>query len=329
MSSEQINLSIIITSLNDLNSFRILKDLSEANYNGLLFEFLFLEAGENIENEVRKILKPHEQKLKYFHNPNLNRTASLNFLINESKGEYISRLDSRTHIYPNYFLDLYNKSKMLDVQNIGGVKKPIGETKKQKFIASIMSSKFCFGGVKFRNLNFSGFVKTVYLGFFQSEFLKKKKLKFDESQPKISEDSDLNFQIIKNGGKIYCDSSILVEYYSRDSISSFLKMIYNYGFGRGLFFQKNRFIEIRQVIPPMLFLSIIFLILFSFFTAISAKLLFILLFFYGLVNTYFVLKLNFKLKQSINAFILFFLTHLIWSFGFFCSFKTFYFLGKK
>ena len=62
----------------------------------------------------------------------------------------------------------------MNVENIGGVIEPVGNNAKQKLIAKIMQSKFCFGGGKFREENFQGFCESVYLGFFfLTHFLKK------------------------------------------------------------------------------------------------------------------------------------------------------------
>ena len=83
-----------------------------------------------------------------------------------------------------------------------------------------MQSKFCFGGGKFERKLFKVFFCGIEFiwAFFLTHFLKKIKLL---SIPKISEDSDINYQIRKNGGKVYCDSRINVKYFAREKFLSF------------------------------------------------------------------------------------------------------------
>ena len=88
---------------------------------------------------------------------------------------------------------------------------------------------------------------------------------FDDLNPKISEDTDLNYKIKNNGGKAYISSQIKVEYYARSSLFYFIKLCYNYGVGRGIFVMKNKtFLALRQIILPLAFLLLKVQILMSF-----------------------------------------------------------------
>ena len=49
----------------------------------------------------------------------------------------------------------------MNVENIGGVIEPVGNNAKQKLIAKIMQSKFCFGGGKL-----SGVLRISLFGLF-------------------------------------------------------------------------------------------------------------------------------------------------------------------
>jgi succinoglycan biosynthesis protein ExoA len=156
---------------------------------------------------------------------------------------------------------------------------PIGESQNQKFIAEVMKNPICLGGAKFRGGEFTGEVDSVYLGAFNRQ-----KIKVDywfDDNGKISEDSELNFRIRQSGGRVVVDSSIIVEYFPRDGIKSFLRLCFNYGVGRGLFVLKHRtFSAFRQIVPPVFFLVILILLVAGFFNSIYFSLCFGLIFCY-------------------------------------------------
>ena len=318
---KKVDISIVLTSFNDQNIERVLVDIASANFKGFEIEIIILEAGLYNQNLVKDKLGLLKEKLVYFHIPKLSRGAALKFLFKKASGIFVCRLDSRTHIYQNYFQDLYELANKINAENVGGVIEPVGNNTKQKLIAKVMQSKFCLGGGKFREENFKGFCETVYLGFFLNSFLKKNKILFDEN-PKISEDSDINYQIRKNGGKVYCDSRIKVKYFAREQLSSFFRLMFNYGISRGLFIQKNKSLRLRHIIPPSLLLVLFTLLILSFFSILPLYLLISSIFIYSLVNLFFVFKMKLNIRHSIVTFFCFLCVHFCWSFGLLFSFKS-------
>lgn len=248
-------LSVIITSFNEeIYLDRIFKDLANQDFDKSNLEILFLEAGNDSKERAIKGLEHSSGLLKYWHIPGLSRTAALNFLVKESTGDLIVRLDARTHIDRHYLRKIYMLSLREGIANVGGVQVPIGETEKQKKIALIMSHPLGFGGGKFRNRSFRGKVDSLYLGAFNRKLMPKQPW-FDERLPKISEDSDLNFRIRKMGGEIILDSSIIAWHYPRESLKTFFRLCFNYGVGRALFLIKHRqFSAPRQLVLPVAFL---------------------------------------------------------------------------
>ena len=252
-------ITVIITTFNDdkyLDS--LLFDISRQDLNSVSLEILILEAGSYEKQRAKRKLKNLGQYLRFFHEPNLGRSQSLNKLMNESKGDLVIRLDARSHIQPDYIKRIINLSKSTDAANVGGVMIPVGKSGDQKLIAEIMKHPICFGGANFRNEKYVGEVRSVYLGA-----INKNKIKLNywyDRNNKISEDSDLNYRINLMGGKVVLDSGIKVYYYPREDILSFLSLSFNYGVGRGLFVIKHKkFSAIRQMIPPAFFTVILIL----------------------------------------------------------------------
>jgi succinoglycan biosynthesis protein ExoA len=247
-------LSVIITSFNEeIYLDRIFQDLANQDFEKTNLEILFLEAGSDSKERAIKGLEHSSGLLKYWHIPGLSRTAALNFLVKESTGDLIVRLDARTHIDPDYLSKIYALSLRENVANVGGVQVPIGEFEKQKKIALIMSHTIGLGGGKFRNTSYRGKVDSLYLGAFSRKHMPSQPW-FDERLPKISEDSDLNFRIRQMGGEIILDSSIIAWHYPRESLKTFFRLCFNYGVGRALFLIKHRqFSAPRQLVLPFAF----------------------------------------------------------------------------
>jgi succinoglycan biosynthesis protein ExoA len=322
--NKNIKISVIITSYNDWKYLkRIFNDLKDQSVNKSQFEVLVLEAGLLYSSEINKYLKTKSNNIKLWFVDRLSRTKSLNFLVEKSKANLIIRLDARSHISRSYISDIYKLSKKYNVANVGGVLIPIGEEKNQKIIASIMQHPLSFGGANFRNSNFNGLVETLYLGAFNKKLMPSRPW-FDEINPKISEDSDLNFRIRKNGGSIFLDSSIRVEYFAREDFKSFFKLCFNYGFARGTFVQKYKtFLAYRQLVPPFCFLTSLGLFIFGFFNPLLHLLLVSLFAGYIALLTVFSFKISTTDKSFFKYLVGFFGCHFFWVLGFFMSFVKF------
>lgn len=248
-------LSVIITSFNEgANLDRLYEDLSIQNFDNNAYEILFLEVGNDSKERAIEKLGYSSSLLRYWHIPELSRTAALNFLVKELTGDLIVLLDARRHIDPDYLSKIYMLSLRESVANVGGVQVPIGESEGQKNIALIMSRPLGLGGGKPRNTSYRGKVDSLYLGAFSRKYMPNQPW-FDERLAKISEDSDLNFRIRQMGGEIILDSSIIAWHYPRESLKTFFRLCFNYGVGRAFFLIKHRqFSAPRQLVIPFAFL---------------------------------------------------------------------------
>ena len=238
-----------------------------------------------------------------------------------TKSNLIIRLDARSHITNTYISDLVNLSINKKVANVGGYQNPIGKTRNQKHIACIMKHPLCFGGGKHRKNNFEGYVDSVYLGAFNRELMPPEPW-FDEKFVKISEDSELNFRIRKNGGFVFLSSKIKVDHFPRENIKSFLKLCYNYGVGRGFFYLKHKtFSAYRQLVLPGSVLISLLLLGLWFVDPIFLNLFMLLFFSYIIIILYSALSLYYTKKLNIiKSFCCFIFAHFFWTLGFFNAF---------
>ena len=134
--------------------------------------------------------------------------------------------------------------------------RPIGINFIGRAIALAMSSPFGVGGGKFHYKENEMFTDTVYLGAYKREVFDKIGM-YDE-ELHYSEDDELNYRLLKSGGKIFLTPKIRSYYYCRSSIPSFWRQYYNYGYGKVRTLRKHRGLASwRHFVPPAFVLSLI------------------------------------------------------------------------
>ena len=312
-----IDITVVVTTFNEgeyLDS--LLSDLGKQEIGGLRVEILLLEAGSYDESRAKKNLGEMCGVLSFLHSPGLSRTEALNHLFEKAKGSLIVRLDARSHVGNDYLRRIYELSRDSTAENVGGVMAPIGCSDEQQLIADIMRHPLSFGGGKSRNLSYRGYADSVYLGAYNKEKCVFGSKWFDHIHPKISEDSDLNYRLRANGGKVFVDSSIIVEHYPRENLKKFFKLCYNYGVGRGLFVLKYRaFSAHRQLAPPLAVGLLILFFIIGFYLKFFFYLAFVFICIYLAILVYAAVGLRKSLRLTFTAIVGFFGCHFFWTTG--------------
>jgi len=312
-----MDITVAITTYNEGEYLdRLLDDISRQDLGTLEIEVVLLEAGSYDCLRAQKYLRDLAEKLVFLSSPGLSRTESFNKIFSVAKGSLIVRLDARSHIGPKYLAQVAKLSEETGAENVGGVMQPTGLTEEQKLIAEIMKHPFSFGGAKARVSVYRGCADSIYLGAFRKDRCKYGVEWFDSVNPKISEDSDLNYRLRKNGGRIFIDSSIVVEHYPRENLSRFFRLCYNYGVGRGLFLIKHRiFSAYRQIITPVCLLLAAALLAAGFYERFFHVVLLFLIFIYVVIVFYVSARISSKLKPFIKIASGFAGCHFFWTLG--------------
>lgn len=155
-------------------------------------------------------------------NPNKTVPYAMNIGIREAKGVYIIRLDAHAEYANDYFSKCVEVLDETGADNVGGVMETKSCTPIGKTIAKMLSSRFGVGDSHFRTSGKDGYVDTVPFGAFRREIFEKVGL-YDE-RLSHNQDSELNYRIIHNGGKIFLSNKIKLAYYCRDSVKGIVKM---------------------------------------------------------------------------------------------------------
>jgi succinoglycan biosynthesis protein ExoA len=315
-----MDITVAVTTFNEGAYLdRLLMDLALQRC-ALDYEIIIVEAGEYDEARARRYLGAAADRLIFITREKLSRTRSLNLIFDLSRGDLVVRLDARSHVSSDYLEKIYILSSKSGAASVGGVMLPVGLDERQSIIANIMKHPLSFGGAKARKRNYRGNADSVYLGAFRKSLCVYGDEWFDSTHPRISEDSDLNYRLRKNGGKVFVDSSIVVQHFPRENLTKFFRLCFNYGIGRGLFIIKNRvFSAYRQLIPPAGLVVMSGLFFLSQSNPIARYVLFGLLGFYFFIVAMAALSTSRGARQFTWSFFGFVGCHVFWTLGLFIS----------
>ena len=165
-------------------------------------------------------------------------SVGFNKALNFAKGDIIIRVDGHSTLEPDF---IKNSIRILNKKNascVGGPTKHFSNTFIGKNISIAQCSYFGAGGASFRTVSKGKYVNTLAFGAYnRAEFLKVGA--YDEELIR-NQDEELNYRIVKNGGKIWIDPSIKSIYYVRNSILKLLSQYFYYGFYKVQSYTKNK-----------------------------------------------------------------------------------------
>jgi len=198
------------------------KELTEV----LVVDGMSCDASRSI---VEDFIKKHAY-VKLLDNPHQTTTHALNKGVRLSAGEVIVRVDAHSCIEPDYVRSVVEALKRTRADNVGGLMRPVGKSFLQKAIAFAMGSPFGVGTSRFHYSEKEMFVDTVYLGAYRREVFRKIGL-YDEGAH-YGEDDELNYRLVKSGGKILLSPAIKSHYFPRGSLPALWRQYFNYGRGK-------------------------------------------------------------------------------------------------
>jgi glycosyltransferase involved in cell wall biosynthesis len=202
------------------------------------------------------------------HNAKKYVPQALNLALKKTTGDIIIRLDAHT-IYANDYIDkIIETFNITDADIVGGPMNPIGNTTIQKAIAFATCSSFGVGNSKFHDINYSGYVDSVYLGAWRKELFED--VGYFDEQMKRNQDDEFHYRAKSNGKKIYLSAAIKSSYYPRDSFSKLFKQYFQYGLYKPLVIKKVQSeLKLRHLVPlafvlyivslPLCFFSFVFI----------------------------------------------------------------------
>lgn len=217
--------------------------------------------GESDDN-TRKLIQDYIVKhhnVKLIDNPERVVPFALNYAIKMASGEVIVRLDAHSKYPSNYVSRLVEELANTGGDNVGGVwvTTPANDGVVATAIALSTSHPLGIGDASYRLENpeikevdtvpFGCFPKDVFdrIGLFDTDLIR-------------NQDDEFNGRIINNGGKIFLIPDVEIEYYARATVSTMMRMFFQYGLFKPLVNVKlGSPATLRQFIPPLFVLFLL------------------------------------------------------------------------
>lgn len=328
--------SIIIPCFNEEGYISgILEDIVHQDYAPTLLEVLVVDGMSS--DRTQDIVRKYHEKFPFIRlelNERQFVPFALNLGIQQSEGEVIAIMGSHAQYPPDYISTLVHALFELNADNVGGVcaAMPAGPTVRARAIASALSSPFGVGNAMFRigagkrmkvdTVTFGCYRRSVFdtIGLFDGELLR-------------NQDDEFNGRLLKNGGVIYLIPEIKILYYPRTTLKATRRMFYQYGLFKPLVSAKlGRPATVRQLVPPLFLLFLIFFLPGSFFHPALCIVFLSIAGLYLVVNFFETLRICIQKHSFLQGFYLpwlFFLIHVSYGYGYLEGIVKFIILRKK
>lgn len=222
--------------------------------------------------ELVREIGEKDPRVRLFKNPHEIISSGRNIGLEASDAEYVAYLDGHCYVDPDWLETLYisfqtyeNKCKLAGVGST--YSSPHDDSIFGKMIAYSLQTFFGGFGTAYSADNEIVEEETVAFALYPRSILQKEQITYDETMTQC-EDTDFNYQLIKEGYHLLKHPQALVHQYRRSNPQQFFQQMVNYGEGRARFTRKYpqtmhwyHLIPLITIVYPILFLVILILFL--------------------------------------------------------------------
>jgi glycosyltransferase involved in cell wall biosynthesis len=250
--TQSVDISIIIPCRNEEKHIRdTIRRIINQEGAGQRFTFeVFIIDGQSTDDTtaiVREEIKKNSN-IKLIINDRKVTPVALNLGIRNASGKYIAFLGAHADIAKDYFINCLNTIDKVDADAVGGPWKAKGQGYVGEAIALAFQSQFAVGGAKSHDLDYEGYVDTVWGIFGKKDMFEKIGL-YDEELLR-NQDDEFSYRLNKAGGKIWQSPNIRYTYYCRNNLKHLFKQYMQYGYWKIRVIQKHKIpASIRHIIP--------------------------------------------------------------------------------
>jgi len=199
-----------------------------------------------------------DTRLRIVDNPKRITPAGMNAGINAAHSDFIAIMGAHQRYAPDYLRRSIEVLERTGADNVGGAMFCEADTWLQRAIAAAHHSPFSVGGARWHNPNYEGPADTVFGGVYRREVFARIGL-FDEQLAR-NQDDELNFRLIRAGGKIWQSPAIRSWYRPRGSLAALFRQYRQYGYWKVRVIQKHRMpASWRHLVPSAFVLLLILL----------------------------------------------------------------------
>lgn len=206
--------------------------------------------------EILAELSRKDPRIRVIDNPRRLAPAGLNAAILAARGKIIVRADAHAEYAPNYVAMCVRTLDRTKADVVGGPWRAKGKGYVGRAIAAAFRSPFGMGGGRGHDLEYEGYLDSVYLGCWYKERLVEVGM-YDEDLVR-NEDDELNLRIHLRGGKVYQCKDIKSVYFSRNSLIKLFRQYYQWGFWKvAVILKHHRPASVRHLVPGVFVLAIV------------------------------------------------------------------------
>ncbi len=314
MEKNEPSVSVIMPVKDDGENLRIsIASVLKQNYAAVNEIILGVAPSSDDTHEIVNELEATEPRIKVIQNP-LGKTASaLNAAASVATGDYLVRVDAHCRLEKDYIQQAIRTIIRTDAANVGGIQKAEGESNIERSIATAMTSRFGVGNSKFHYGGQEGPSDTVYLGVYNAGIFRKLG-GFNETLVR-NQDYELNIRIRESGNLVWFDPNLVVRYRPRSSIKALFLQYFQYGrWKRSVLKLHPTSLRIRQLMPPLLIIGILFGIVVSVFFSLLGLL--IPCFYLGTIAIASLIQKPRRATDKLFLMLIFPTMHIAWGLGF-------------
>jgi succinoglycan biosynthesis protein ExoA len=186
-------------------------------------------SGDGTEEVVQRFAE-QDDRVVIIPNPEGIVSTGLNRALDRAVGDLVVRIDGHCLVPTDYVSRLVETSRTTGAACVGPRLRSVGFGRRHRAIAAAMSSRLGVGGSRFRVGAESGYVDTVPFGLYERGRLQR--LGGFRTDLVRNQDDELNSRLRRDGGRIWMDARIEVDYVPRDTLRSLWSQYFGYGYWR-------------------------------------------------------------------------------------------------
>jgi len=190
--------------------------------------------------ELLQSIAQRDPRVMWIDNPARIVSTGLNAALKLATGEIIVRMDVHSEYADDYVAQCLAVHAETSADNVGGPWHAVADENAgpmQQAVAAAFQSRWVAGGALSRQLDYDGWVDTVYLGSWPRQTFERFG-GFDEQLVR-NQDDEHNLRIVKGGGRVWQSSRIRSVYRPRANLSQVFRQYLQYGYWKPFVMKKH------------------------------------------------------------------------------------------
>lgn len=228
---------------------RAVRSVLDQDYPGEVEVVVALGPSTDRTSEIARELAAQDPRLVLVDNPTGRTPDGLNAALAAARHEIVVRMDGHGELSPGYIRRAVEILQETGAANVGGLMRAEGVTDFEKAVAVAMRSPLGLGPSRFHVGGEPGPSKTVYLGVFRRDWLRRVG-GYDPTYVR-AQDWEMNYRIRQLGGVVWFTPELSVTYRPRPDLRSLARQYFRTGqWRRRLVRQHPESVNARYLAPP-------------------------------------------------------------------------------